>query len=83
MKTALILIAVALIVVIGLGMSVRADLVSPDPFDLMDEMAAREDQSGGKMILSNTIYETCEGGIKVWRYKDGLKVYHRERVCWR
>ncbi len=74
MKTALILSAVALIVVIGLGMSVRADLVSPAPFDLMDEMAAREDQPRGRMILGNTIYETCEGGIKV---------YHRERVCWR
>ena len=83
MRGALILVAITMSLVLGIGIGSAAN--SPDArgaFDVSDQIRIREQFPGGRFVNGDTVYELCDHGFKVRFYSDGGKDY-LQRPCWK
>lgn len=84
MKTALILFAICLALVLGLAMGVTmASGAGARQFTTSEEFDVRSRWPGGTMVDSGSAYRTCENGYEIRRYADGRVLFFPQRPCWR
>ena len=83
MKTALILIAIAMSLVLGLAIGVSSvDPIHTGTFSVTDQIRIAEEFPGGRFIFDHSVYERCENQWKIRYYADGTKLLIN-RTCWR
>lgn len=91
MKATLLLLALAGLLAVALGLQQVKIEPKPDRvFTTSDELQARDDLPGGRMVQANTAYRRCENGQGQrasqgeWIYyaRDGGRYTFREG-CWR
>ena len=83
MKSALILIAIAMSMVLGLAIGVSSvDPIHTGTFSVTEQLLIREEYPGGRFLFGDSVYERCENQWKIRYYADGTKLLIN-RTCWK